>query len=177
MRRTRAPHLLSQQQKFIEVRKVTSDLKVATAARQVGSSTEIDWQAYLKAIAGSLPTGTTVVTFKATSGSPLAEFTQPTVPLQGERIAELTFDAISDSLPDVQSWLNALAKLKGFVDATPGTVTLDKEGKTYKAGVTMHVNEQALTNRYIKDAVKAKDKDAKATDATGTTTEATDGGK
>ena len=163
-------------QKYIEVRKVTSDVKLATAARQVGSSTEIAWKAYLESIATSLPSGTTIVTFDAAAGSPLKEFDQPTVPLQGVRIAELKFSAKSESLPDVQAWLNALAKLKGFVDAVPGRVNLADDGG-YTVEITMHVNEQALANRYIDDAVKAKN-DCTAANGAGTTTEAsTDGGK
>jgi Tfp pilus assembly protein PilN len=153
--------LLAQVKKYVEVRQVTGDLKLATAARQVGSSTEIDWRSYLQSIAGSLPLGTTIVKFDATSSSPIAEFAQPTVPLQGERIAELKFDATSDSLPDVQAWLNALAKLTGFVDAAPGKVILSDDG-TYQATITMHVNEQALANRFVADAVKTKAKDASA---------------
>jgi Tfp pilus assembly protein PilN len=172
----RTQSLLAQQQKYIEVRKVTSDVKLATAARQVGSSTEIDWKAYLQSIALSLPAGTAIVTFDATSGSPLAEFAQPTVPLQGERIAELKFEATSESLPDVQSWLNSLAKLTGFVDAAPGSVTLSDDG-TYKAGITMHVNEKALANRFLDDAAKAKAAGGTEGGSSTTTEASTDGGK
>ena len=149
----RTASLLAQQTKYIEVRKVTSTLQAATAARQVGSSTEINWQSYLQSIQASLPAGTSITTFTAASGSPLVAFAQPSVPLQGERIAELTFAATSPSLPDVQAWLNALAMLKGFVDASPGTVTL-AGGGVYLVTITMHINEAALANRYADDAVK-----------------------
>ena len=101
--------------------------------------------------------------FTASSGSPLDEFAQPTVPLQGERIAELAFSATSASIPDVQAWLNALAKLTGFVDAAPGSVTLSNDG-TYKASITMHINEKALANRFAADAVKAKDSSEASSD-------------
>ncbi len=174
---SRTQDLLKEMQKYIEVRKVTSDVKLATAARQVGSSTEIAWKTYLASIATSLPSGTTIVTFDAVAGSPLKEFVQPKVPLQGVRIAELKFSATSKSLPDVQSWLNALAKLKGFVDAVPGKVALSDKGG-YTVDIVMHVNEQALANRYLDDAVKAKTDGQAAGDGTGTTTEAsTNGGK
>lgn len=149
----RTTQLLKQQQKYVEVRKVTKELALATAARQVGASTEINWRSYLKSIQASLPSGTVIATFTARSSSPLAEFAQPTVPLQGQRIAELNFSATSESLPDVQAWLNALSKLKGFVDATPGTVTL-ASGGTYTATIIMHINEQALSNRFSKDVKK-----------------------
>jgi Tfp pilus assembly protein PilN len=164
----RTVELLAQQKKYVEVRKVTSDLALTTAARQVGSSTEVNWKSYLELIQASLPGGTTIVTFTATTGSPLMEFVQPTVPLQGERIAELSFSAITESLPDVPAWLNALASLKGFVDASPGSVTLGSDG-SYTAAVTMHINEEALANRFPGPAAKSDAKtspDGAATDAT-----------
>lgn len=164
----RTVDLLAQQKKYVEVRKVTSDLALTTAARQVGSSTEVNWKSYLESIQASLPGGTTIVTFTATTGSPLVEFTQPTVPLQGERIAELTFSADTASLPDVPAWLNALASLQGFVDASPGSVTLSEDG-IYTAIVTMHINEKALANRFPSDAAKTDAKtnsDGAATDTT-----------
>jgi Tfp pilus assembly protein PilN len=165
----RTVELLAQQKKYVEVRKVTSDLALTTAARQVGSSTEINWKSYRESIQANLPSGTTIVTFTATTGSPLMEFVQPTVPLQGERIAELTFSADTESLPDVPAWLNALASLKGFVDASPGSVTLN-DG-VYTAVVTMHINEEALANRFASDAVKATDS-KKSSGASDTTTDA-----
>ena len=149
----RTTQLLEQQKKYVEVRKITKDLALTTAARQVGASTEINWRSYLESIQMSLPSGTAIATFSARSSSPLVEFAQSTAPLQGQRIAELKFSATSDSLPDVQAWLNALAKLKGFVDATPGTVTLASEG-TYTATIIMHINEQALSNRFPSDVKK-----------------------
>lgn len=161
----RTVELLAQQKKYVEVRTVTSDLALTTAARQVGSSTEVDWKSYLESIQASLPGGTTIVTFTATTGSPLEEFIQPSVPLQGERIAELTFSAETASLPDVPAWLNALASLKGFVDASPGSVTL-ADG-IYTADIKMHINEKALANRFPgPDAEGDTKTDGAATDTT-----------
>jgi hypothetical protein len=174
---SRTQDLLAQQKKYSEVRTVNKELELVTAARQVGSSTEINWRTYLRSIQASLPSGTTIATFSAKSATPLAEFTQATAPLQGERIAELTFTAVTDSLPDVPAWLNALAKLKGFVDASPGSVTLS--GNTYTASIVMHVNEQALANRFADEAAKpTTTKDDAESGSSGITTDASkDGGK
>ncbi len=155
----RTATLLADQGKYSEVRSVNSAIKSITAARQVGSSTSIDWQSYFQSIQASLPAGTAITTFSAKSGSPLVEFPQPTLPLQGERLAELNFIATSTSLPDVQAWLDGLAKLKGFVDALPGTVTLSAGG-TYQVGITMHINELALDQRFASTAVKKAAADA-----------------
>ncbi|GAB3028552.1 hypothetical protein GCM10027052_00110 [Parafrigoribacterium mesophilum] len=174
----RTQSLLAQQQKYVEVRKVTKELALTTAGRQVGSSTEINWQEYFNSVQASLPSGTTIVTFDSSSSTPMLALQQPTVPLQGERVAELSFEAETASLPDVPAWLNALAKLKGFVDASPNSVSLT-DG-VYKVGVKMHVNEQALANRYASDAVKSPEKnnDSANTAPSDTATEASkDGGK
>jgi Tfp pilus assembly protein PilN len=166
----RTVELLAQQKKYVEVRKVTSNLALTTAARQVGSSTEVNWKSYLESIQANLPSGTTIVTFAAATGSPLAEFAQATVPLQGERIAELTFSAETQSLPDVPAWLNALASLKGFVDASPGSVSLN-DG-VYTAAVTMHISEVALANRFPSDTAKTDSKTSASGTVTDTTTDA-----
>ena len=150
----RTASLLAEQAKYVEVRSVNNTLKLTTAARQVGASTEINWQAYLQSIQASLPAGTTVTDFTAASGSPWAAFLQPTVPLQGERIAELVFTATSPSLPDVQAWLNALRTLKGFVDASPGTVELQEDDGTYEVKITMHISQEALSNRFAPKAAE-----------------------
>lgn len=171
----RTAQLLAQQKKYVEVRKVTSESALVSAARQVGASMEINWQSYLADVQASLPSGTTIVSFTATNGSPLVAFEQPTAPLQGERIAQLSFLATANALPDVGAWLNALAGLKGFVDAAPGSVTRDDAG-VYKAQVVMHINQKAFANRFpsttTKDAVAKPD-----TSAGSTTTDASkDGG-
>ena len=58
-----------------------------------------------------------------------------------------------------------------------GVVDCANAGPT-KVAITMHVNEQALANRYIDDAVKSKTDGPAADGDAGTTTEAsTDGGK
>ena len=85
--------------KYVEVRRVNNTLKLTTAARQVGASTEINWQAYLQSIQSSLPSGTTVTDFTAGSGSPLAEFQQPTVPLAGRTDRRIVFTATSPPCP------------------------------------------------------------------------------
>src|SRR5690606_17188370 len=142
--------LLAEQAKYVEVREVTSMLTLAEAARQMGTSTEIDWKAYLAEVGGSLPAGTRITAFTADSASPLASFQPPTVPLQSERVASLTFSAAADSLPDVKQWLNSLMKLEGYADAWPSTVIL-VDG-VYNVNITMHINQDALANRFTKDA-------------------------
>lgn len=154
----RTQELIAQQGKYVEVKQVTSLLATATAAQQVGMSTEIDWKAYLTDIQNSLPTGTLVTNFVAETATPLVAFNQPSVPLQGDRIGELTFTATSQSLPDVEAWLQALSKLHGYVDASPGSISLNTDATLYQVTITMHINQDALLLRFDDVARDARDK-------------------
>ncbi|WP_345761935.1 hypothetical protein [Diaminobutyricibacter sp. McL0608] len=140
--------LLAQQSKYISVRKLQDQVALATAAQQVGASTEIDWKTYLNKVQATLPANVVIDTVTVDSASPLAQYSQSTAPLQGARVATVTFDAKSSTLPEVPAWLTALAKLPGFADATPGTVTLDQTSKVYSVNITMHVNDAAFDQRF-----------------------------
>ena len=61
------------------------------------------------------------------------------------------------SLPDVESWLHALAKLPGYVDASPGSVVLQSEG-AYQVNMTMHINKDVLLLRFDDVLREARDK-------------------
>ncbi|MGN6128115.1 MAG: hypothetical protein ACTHON_16270 [Humibacter sp.] len=144
----RTTDLLTQQQKYMEVRKVQDQVKVVQAAQQVGASTEIDWRDYLVKVQQTLPPEVSLKVITVDSASPLAAYAQSTAPLQGARIATLSFTADSPTLPQVPSWLDSLAKLPGFVDAVPGSVTLDQQSKTYTVNIVMHINQDAYTKRF-----------------------------
>jgi hypothetical protein len=48
-----------------------------------------------------------------------------------------------------------LPSIKGFVDEMPGSVTLNTDG-SYSVAITMHLNKDALANRFTKDAGQSK---------------------
>jgi Tfp pilus assembly protein PilN len=144
----RTASLLAEQTKYIEVRSVQANVTLVQAAQQVGVSTEIDWKKYLENVQATLPRTVTIDTVTIDSASPVAIYTQPTAPLQGARVATITFSAKSTALPDVPTWLDALATLPGFADALPGSVTLDTGSNTYTVAITMHVNGAAYAKRF-----------------------------
>ena len=139
--------LLMQQRKYIEVRKVQQQVDTIIAARQVGTSTEINWEQYLTSVQATLPPNVTIDTINIDSATPFAPYTQATAPLQGARIATLSFTAKSSTLPQVPAWLDALTTLPGYADASPGSVTRNETG-AYSVSITMHINEAAFTNRF-----------------------------
>jgi len=139
--------LLSQERKYVEVRRVQEQVEGIQAAEQVGTSTEIDWKRYLTSVQATLPAKVTLSTINIDSETPFAPYTQATAPLQGERIATLSFTAKSSTLPQVPAWLLSLATLPGYADASPGSVTRDDTG-SYSVSITMHINKAAFTNRF-----------------------------
>jgi Tfp pilus assembly protein PilN len=145
---SRTASLLAEQSKYLEVRSVQAQVGLVQAAQQVAVSTEIDWKAYLNAVQATLPKSVTIDTVKVDSASPVAVYAQPTGPLQGPRVATITFTAKSKALPDVPTWLDALTTLPGFADALPGSVNLDTAAQVYTVDITVHVNDAAYSKRF-----------------------------
>ncbi|ANP73946.1 hypothetical protein [Cryobacterium arcticum] len=139
--------LAKQQADYAEVRIVQGEVALATAAQQVGVSTEIDWKKYLEGVQAVLPASVTISTVAIDSATPLAVYTQSTAPLQGDRVATVSFTAKTSALPDVPTWMNSLATLPGYADALPATVTRSESG-VYTATITMHVNDAAYAHRF-----------------------------
>jgi hypothetical protein len=139
--------LLLQQRKYGQVQKVQNQIANIQAAQQVGTSTEINWEQYLTSVQATLPPNVTLDTVNIDSATPFAPYTQATAPLQGSRIATLSFTARSSTLPEVPAWLNALTTLPGYADASPGSVTRNDTG-TYSVNITMHINQAAFTHRF-----------------------------
>jgi hypothetical protein len=140
--------LLTEQRKYGTVRTVQQEASLVEAAQQVGTSTEIDWQKYLNAVQATLPANVVLTSVTIEAGSPLQSYAQASVPLQGARVATLSFAATSATLPEVPAWLNSLTGLPGYADASPGSVTRDDTTGVYTVAITMHINEAAFTNRF-----------------------------
>lgn len=151
--------LLRQQSEYAEVTQVETLVATATAARQVGTSTEIMWADYLQSIIAVLPAGTEVVGLSVESATPLQALSQPTAPLQGQRAATIALDLATSSLPDVQSILSGLSGLTGFVDASPGAVSLNDSGR-YSANIVLHINSQAYAGRFAPAAATTTNGDS-----------------
>ncbi len=138
--------LVAEQGAYGEVRDVQNTIETITAGQLVGSSTEIAWEDYLTQLQGTLPAGVVLKNVAIESGTPMSAFGQSDGPLQGTRVAALTFTATSATLPTFPEWLRSMAALPGFVDATPGTVK--QENGIYIAEVLMHINSEAFSMRF-----------------------------
>ena len=150
--------LLAEQTAHAEVRDVKSNVAISTAAQEVGVSTEIDWKKYLLALQATLPAGVIITSVDTDTASPVTDFAQSTVPLEGGRVGTLAFAATSPTLPSIPTWLNGLRSLTGFVDAVPNSVTLQTDG-SYTVSITMHINAKAYSGRF---STKVPDAEATA---------------
>lgn len=139
--------ILLQQRKYGEVSAIQKQVDTIQAAQEVGTSTEINWKNYLISVQTTLPPNVTLDSVNIDSATPFASYAQASAPLQGERIATLSFTAISSTLPQVPQWLIALATLPGYADANPGSVNRTETG-SYSVNITMHINQAAFTNRF-----------------------------
>ncbi len=144
--------LIAEQSQFGEVREVKDTIATIMAGQEVGASTEIAWRDYLVLLQQTLPAGVTLDTVSIDSGTPMAAFSQSDAPLQGTRVAALTFTATTDTLPSIPDWLRAMVKLPGFVDAIPGSVT--RAGDAYVTQVLLHIDSGAFSLRFDPDAPK-----------------------
>jgi hypothetical protein len=140
--------LTQQASKYSAVRTTQSQVDLIKAAQLVGGSTDVDWTKYLSSVALTLPSGVSVTSLSVVNASPVMAVAEPTTPLQGQRVATLSFQITSNNLPAITTWLNNLATLKGYVDASAGNVASGTTG--YTGNVTLHINQKVFSNIYAK---------------------------
>ncbi|MBN9605874.1 MAG: hypothetical protein J0G30_04620 [Actinomycetales bacterium] len=151
--------LALQKSQFAEVQLTQQAIALGEAAVVVGGSTDIDWKAYFATLEAQLPAGVRIENLSVESATPVSAYPQSETPLEGPRIATLSFVASSDALPAIPDWLDRLSTLPGFVDATPTSVSL--EGSGYSVSITMHIDAAAYSGRF--DPTYAPDADGAGT--------------
>ena len=144
---SRSDDLLASQLEYASVLQVQAAVDASVAARQVGTATEIDWKKYLDDIRGLLPADVTIDSVTIDSTSPLLPYAQPTVPLQGSRVATVALTVTSPDLPAVPDWLEDFKELPGYADSAPGAITRTDTGG-YTVALTLHVNADAYLGRF-----------------------------
>ena len=101
-----------------------------------------------------LPSGVQITGVTIDSGSATAQYAQSDDPLQGRRVATLTFDAKSAVLPSIPDWLTAVSGVTGYVDANANSVSRADDGSGYAVNMTIHLDERAFDGKYATDATK-----------------------
>lgn len=137
---------------FSEVKAAKADLTARRAAQMVAGAGDVDWGAYLRGIQATLPSGVTMtnVSIQVAGSEPSTTQATPlpsadTTPL----VATLTFTAVSQSVPSIPDWIEALRTAPGFVTARPGALTFDDTKGTYVAAVSMDIGAGALSYKYV----------------------------
>lgn len=139
--------LLARQAEFGPVLAVQAEIEEREAARRVITSTEIDWQVIIDAITATLPDDASLTSVTIDSGSPMAAYAQPVAPLQGSRVATVTFSARSAVLLSVPGIEDELSSVPGFVDVQVPSATEDPEGG-FATTFVVHLDEGAYTGRF-----------------------------
>lgn len=138
--------LLTKSASYADTRATLNGIAEGEAAVQVGGAPDIDWASYLRQLQALLPADVTLTNVGITSAGITEMYAQSSVPLERQRIAELTFTAQTTVLPSIPSWINSLSGLPGFADATPQDLTND--AGVYSATIVMHINTQAYSGRF-----------------------------
>ncbi|KQX07955.1 MULTISPECIES: hypothetical protein [unclassified Leifsonia] len=145
----RTGDLVQKQADYAIVTQVEQATQAVHDAQALGGWTEIDWRSFLQAVQATLPAGVTITAVNVDSASPTEAYAQSTVPLEGARIATLTFTATSSDIPQIPAWLDALRAVPGFTDAMPTSVNQAEGG--YTVNMIMHINDSALSKRFLPD--------------------------
>lgn len=140
--------LLTQQQKFSDVREVQKQVAIAQAAQQVGASTEVDWKMLLDQVGAAQPAGVALESVVADSASPIAIYQQSPDPLQTARIGTVTTVSSSPTVPDVSGWLRDLQKISGVTDVVPSIGSFDATTNLYKVTITLHIDQTRFAKRF-----------------------------
>jgi Tfp pilus assembly protein PilN len=142
--------LTAQQAKYSDVPLVKNGIARAESARQLGTSTEVLWADYLRAIQAIAPAGWTISTLSTTMPTPVGGQMGQSNPLAGASVGQITFSGRAPSVPDVAAWQDALASVPGFSDPYVTVVqsSSDQNGSFYQVTSTVNVDETAFAHRY-----------------------------
>jgi hypothetical protein len=146
-------NILQQQAKYGDVLKVKADDAAIQSSQKLATVQEISWQPFIVSFQDTMPSDASITSINAGIDTPLAGAPAVAVPLQGPHIATITA-SLTMKQSEISPWLDSLPKIKGFVDVTPDSIT--RGNGTYTVAITMHLDTDALANRFTKDAGQSK---------------------
>lgn len=140
----RSETLLAQQLQFSEARSVSIAVDESIAARLAATGTEADWNALLDEIRATLPEGLVLVSVDGairTAG-------EEEQPLRQDSVGSFRIDANSQTVPNVESWLEALEGVTGFAGIAPPVTVSGSETGTYSVSIEFLVNSDVFLERF-----------------------------
>lgn len=151
--RGRTEDLLARQMEFAEARAASKAVAQARVARVAAAATEIDWRAYLAEVQATLPAGVSLTRLSVDSISPTEPIPVPDVPLQEDWVASISIEAMSTTVPDVESWLRDLEGLTGFAGVAPPVSVTGGDGEGYRVAIDVRVGADAFALRFDDEEV------------------------
>lgn len=165
--RARTDSLVAQQLEFAEARAIDAALTESTSARIIGTSVEVDWEALLGEIRGTLPDGVLLVSVDGTltTGDAIGaegadRGNDEPEPLRQDSIGSFRINATSPTVPDIEAWLNDLESITGFAGIAPPVSVVGSEGASYSVTIEVLLNEEAYLGRYAPEDAGEADADA-----------------
>lgn len=134
--------LVGQLAKFRDVQLIQQDVALGTAAVEVASSTEIDWQGQIDSIEADMPTGWDVTSIQADSASPVVDYAQGASPLDQPRAATMQLSITTTDMTTIGPWLRKLRSIEAYADASASVISDDTTGYTIQ--LTLHLSPKAL---------------------------------
>jgi len=148
--------LISEQQRYAEVPVVIAMLNNAESALWLGTSTEVLWEPYLRALSASTPDDVSLDSLAYSGATPLEPVAGLYSPLQRPAVGTLTFTARSLTLPDTAAWIDELNEVPGFSNAwfSDASVTEEEETVYFVVNASVQVTEAAWAQRFVPESVK-----------------------
>jgi type IV pilus assembly protein PilN len=147
---------------YADIPRVQADLARYEADLTVAMGPEVRWSFYLNDLSLSIPSSVRLTSMNVVQPVPSqaagATATVPgtppvTSPLGTPGIATITFEGKATSYDAVASWLQMLAKQKGYTDPTVTEVAKDvgttTAGNVFTFSSSVTVTEKALSGRYL----------------------------
>lgn len=141
----RSEQLLAQQIEFAEARQVSNDVDETIAAQQVATLTEPDWNALLGEIRATLPPG---VLLTSVNGTLSPTESEEEIPLRQDSVGSFSISAISDTVPNVESWIAELESITGFAGIAPPVSVEGGSGAIYAVNIEVLINTDVFINRF-----------------------------
>ena len=140
----RTTELLAQQSEFVEVNQVRGAISATETALTQASATDVVWRDLLADLQTALPGGTRITTLTIEADSPVQELAAPTDPLRADRIASVTFTAVTGSVPDVVAWARAVLDVPGVVYAAPRATVADESATSFTVEMSVDIDAERL---------------------------------
>jgi Tfp pilus assembly protein PilN len=134
--------LVAEQGSYGEVTAVRRRLTTSTVAAQKASRGVVRWSEYLRQMSSRLPSGLTIgaVAVESAPASGAADRSA----FVGAHVATATVHVLTSRLSRVRVWLARLGTLRGYVDASPGSVSTAAAGQL-DVVVTVHLSDKAYS--------------------------------